>query len=245
MMKIDFDRRLVAYGCIPDYDFTDKTVKTAWMDKAQATMEFQTETGFDTVLQAITDLMPEPFRTVVRAIAGWLGWLEARVVNLILGWFAPYASKQSGVRITSMIYDPDTKRVKVNLTIAPFESPIAIPATIIALLKFFGILIAVVSVIHVIGTVISKYEEARIMEERRRIEEQKTEQMQTLTEAREKDLISEEAYEKAVTEVTESMRYQYEGTPMTWWERYGLAIVAGVGGAGAGGVVGWAVARRR
>lgn len=245
MMKIDFDRRLVAYGCIPDYDFTDKTVKTTWMNTIQTTVEFATETGFDTVMKAITDCMPEPFRICVRTIAGWLGWLEARTVNLILGWFAPYASKQSGVRITSMIYDPDTRRVKANLTIAPFESPIAIPAIIISLLKFFGILIAIVSIVHVIGTVITKYEEARIVEERRRIEEQKTEQMKTITEAREKGLISEEVAEKALTEVTESMKYQYEGTPKTWLEKYGLAVATGVGGAAAGGVIGWAVARRR
>jgi len=237
MMKIDYERRLLIYACVPNYTFEDITVRGEWVDRLKLDAEFKVEPGtFRYVLERICDVMPEPFKSVVQIIAGTWGWLEEKTANMILTWLAHYASHQSGVRISSLIYDPDKEVVKATFTIAPFESPLVIPGAIVAFLKFLAGIFLAWTGLKVVGAVVGKYLDWKVTEERRKIEEQRTAQIDRLTEARAKELIGKEAYDKAVANVTESAKYLAGQTPKTWLERYGVPLAVGAGGAVVGAI---------
>jgi len=241
IVKLDYDRRRVAYALIPRFDFTDKVVLVEWTDRVKIDLETGEIPAPDVIFKAISDLMPEPLRSVAKAIGDWLGWTVERTANLILGWFAFYVSKQSGGKVTSMRYDPLTRRIKMSVAYDPFgSSPIGIVGAIIAILALLlGIFIA----IHIMIGTVAPYIDAAIEEMRATVRETLDTIKETVSEAIDKGVVVKEAGVEAVRVVTEAMRHAAESTPATLVERVALPAAVGVGGLGAGVAIGWAAKR--
>jgi len=234
LVKLDYDRRLVAYAILPDYDFTDKVVQTTWSPRVKVDMETEPLPAPDDAMKAISDLMPEPLRTVTKAIAGWLGWLVDRTTTIILSWFAFYVSKASGGKVTSMTYDPDTKKIKMSVAYDPFLSSLGIIGAIIAILALIAGLFVIAPA--VIG-VWKLYKDLEIEVERTKQREAEKTAIDTILEALREDLIGKEAAEEAIKNITEAMRHARESTPPTLVERIAVPGLAAVGGAVIGGLL--------
>jgi len=141
-----------------------------------------------------------------------------------------------------MTYDPDTKKIKMSVAYDPFLSPIGILGAVLAIIALIGGLFVVAP--FVLG-IWRSYVDIEIEKERAKQREAEKTTIETITEAIEKGIISKEAGEEAIKNITEAMRHARESTPPTLLERVAMPLATGVAGAGVGALVGWAVARPR
>jgi uncharacterized membrane protein len=205
VVKYDYDRGVVNYALIQDYDWTDKEVKCVTARNVYVELQLnavKTDTSFQDIVKNAYQWLPAPLKAFADYLYRTLGWVHDAVINLVLGYLVHQAVNRQGGNATLVKQEGD--KFRIGFTVG-FSSPIAWMAVLPVIASIIKWLIAF-GIAFVVSQIFISWSPSKAAEVAKEREAVATSLLDKLKEAYDKGEIDKETYEQCYKLIVEKYK---------------------------------------
>ena len=201
--------------------------------------EITCDVGTDLIITITYKFEPTMLEVWARGVYQWLpnwlkpaaewfgnvyGWTKKQLITLLWNVLAKKHLEAQGVKVTSIVYDEATNELKISYHQKDVE-PITAAVVIVVVIT---LAVAAILTAPYIADIVASLTGAKIVEESARQTEAYNDMMEVVRQAYEQGAIDKETYEKAVENITETIKWQQTNLPSVTFNWYQVVSVLAI-----------------
>jgi len=225
VIKKDYDTGII-YHYLKKYSETPSEITCETGTDLIVTVTYKFEpTALENWAKGAYEWLPDWLKPVANWFGNVYGWTKKQLIELLWNVLAKKHFEGQGVKVTSIVYDEATNELKISYHQKDIE-----PVTAITVIVVVTVLaVTAIFATPYIADMVSSLTGAKVVEEASKQNEVYKDMLDTITKAYEQGAIDKDTYEKAVENITETIKWQQSNLPkytIPWSE---IVTVLGIG----------------